>query len=63
MVLKTKIVTEKVKCVKIDKFYFRDSSGAIRKYLQYCRRKGCKIESSYNYENLKPKYCLKHKKN
>ena len=33
MVLKTMNVTEKVKCQKIDKFYFRDPSGAIRKYL------------------------------
>ena len=24
--------------------------------------KNCKTESSYNYENLKPKYCFKHKK-
>ena len=62
MVLKTKNVNEKMKCQKIDKFYFRDASGAIRKYLQYCRRKGCKIEKSYNFENLKPKYCFKHKK-
>ena len=62
MVLKTRDVTEKVKCQKIDKFYFRDASGAIRKYLQYCRRKGCTTEKSYNYENLKPKYCFKHKK-
>ena len=62
MVLKTKNVTEKVKCQKIDKFYFRDSTGRTRKYLQYCRRKGCKTEKSYNYENLKPKYCNKHKK-
>ena len=63
MVLKTKNVNEKIKCVKIDKFYFRDSAGRTRKYLHYCRRKTCKTESSYNYENLKnPKYCFKHKK-
>ena len=46
------VVTEKVQCQKIDKFYFRDSEGRIRKYLQFCRRKNCKTESSYNYENL-----------
>ena len=57
-----KLVTEKVQCVKIDKYYFRDHKGRIRKYLQFCRRKNCKTESSYNYENLKPKYCFKHKK-
>ena len=62
MVLKTMNVIEKIRCVKIDKFYFRDSAGRTCKYLHYCRRKHCKTESSYNYENLKPKYCFKHKK-
>ena len=58
-----KSVSEKVQCVKIDKYYFRDPMGRIRKYLKFCRRKLCKTESSYNYENLKtPKYCFKHKK-
>ena len=55
-------VTEKVLCQKIDKYYFKNPSGAIRKYSQFCRRKNCKTESSYNYENLKPRYCNKHKK-
>ena len=55
-------VTEKIKCQKIDKHFFRDAEGRIEKYLQFCRRKGCKTESSYNFENLKPKYCFKHKK-
>ena len=57
-----KSVVQKVQCKKIDKFYFRDHTGRIRKYLQFCRRKVCKTESSYNYQNLKPKYCNKHKK-
>ena len=57
-----KSVSEKVLCVKINKYYFKDHKGRIRKYLQFCRRKLCKTESSYNYENLKPKYCFKHKK-
>ena len=57
-----KSVSEKVLCVKIDKYYFKDHKGRIRKYLQICRRKLCKTESSYNYENIKPKYCFKHKK-
>ena len=55
-------VTEKIKCQKIDKYFFKNSKGRIQKYLQFCRRKNCKTESSYNYENLKPKYCLKHKR-
>ena len=57
-----KSVIQKVQCVKIDKYYFRNNTGGIRKYSQFCRRKNCKTESSYNYENLKPKYCFKHKK-
>ena len=57
-----KSVSEKVLCVKIDMYYFKDHKGRIRKYLQFRRRKLCKIKSSYNYENLKPKYCFKHKK-
>ena len=56
-------VSEKVLCVKIDKYYFKDHKGRIRKYLQFCRRKLRKTESSYNYENLiPPKYCLSIKK-
>ena len=54
-----KTVIQKVQCVKIDKYYFRNSKGRIYKYSQFCRRKNCKTESSYNYQNLKPKYCLK----
>ena len=57
-----KSVSEKVLCAKIDKYYFKDHNGIIRKYLHFCKRKGCITESSYNYENLKPKYCFKHKK-
>ena len=61
-----KYVTEKVQCQKIDKYYFRKPVGdnfKILKYSQYCRRKNCKTESSYNYESIKkPKYCFKHKK-
>ena len=57
-----KTVIQKVQCVKIDKYYFRNHKGRIYKYSQFCRRKNCKTESSYNYQNLKPKYCFKHKK-
>ena len=52
-------------CQKIDKYYFKNPEGRIKKYsaASVCRRKGCKTESSYNYENIKkPKYCFKHKK-
>ena len=55
-------MTEKIKCQKIDKYFFKTPTGSIRKYLKCCRRKNCKTESLYNYENLKPKYCFKHKK-
>ena len=57
-----KSVTQKVQCQKIDKYFFKNAKGRIYKYSQFCRRKNCKTESSYNYENLKPKYCFKHKK-
>ena len=55
-------VTEKVLYQKIDKYYFKNPEGRICKYKQFCIRKNCKTESSYNYQNLKPKYCNKHKK-
>ena len=56
-------VSEKIRCIKINKYFFRKTpEGPIFKYSQYCRRKNCKTESSYNYQNLKPKYCNKHKK-
>ena len=57
-----KSVVDKVLCVKVDKYFIKNSKGRICKYLQYCKRKGCTTESSYNYENLKPRYCFKHKK-
>ena len=56
-----KSVIQKIQCVKVDKYYFRNPKGRIRKYLQFCRRKLCKTESSYNYDNIKPRYCFKHK--
>ena len=55
-------VIQKVQCVKIDKYYIRNPKGRIYKYSQFCRSKNCKTESSYNYHNLKPKFCFKHKK-
>ena len=57
-------VSEKIHCIKINKYFFRkEPEGPIFKYKQFCMRKNCKIESSYNYENIKkPRYCQKHKK-
>ena len=57
-------VSEKIHCIKINKYFFRkEPEGPIFKYKQFCMRKNCKTESSYNYENIKkPRYCLKHKK-
>ena len=46
---------------KIDKYFYRDPEGTILKYSHYCIEKNCRTESSYNYENLKPAYCNKHK--
>ena len=60
--VKTLDMTERIKCQKINKCFYKTATGRIQKYLKYCRRKNCKTESSYNYENLKPKYCFKHKK-
>ena len=31
-----KSVIQKVQCQKIDKYYFKDPKGRIRKYLQFC---------------------------
>ena len=54
-------VLEKIKCQKIDKYFYRDPNENILKYSHYCIEKDCKTESSYDYENLKPLYCNKHK--
>ena len=54
-------VSEKNLCQKIDKYFYRSHEGTILKYSHYCTEKKCKTESSYNYENLKPIYCNKHK--
>ena len=54
-------VSERILCQRIDKFFYRDHNGDIEKYSQYCIVNNCKRLSSYNYENLKPIYCNKHK--
>ena len=47
---------------KLTNIFTKISEGEILKYSQYCIEKNCRTESSYNYENLKPIYCVKHKK-
>ena len=54
--MRNSCVTEKVKCQKINKFFYRSPEGTILKYSHYCIEKNCKTESSHNYENLKPIY-------
>ena len=54
-------VSDKIKCQKIDKYFYRSPEGIILKYSQYCIEKNCKTLASYNYEKLKPIYCNKHK--
>ena len=54
-------VLEKIKCQRIDKFFYRNPEGTILKYSQYCIEKNCKTLASYNYENLKAKFCNNHK--
>ena len=39
--VKTLNMTERIKCQKIDKYFFKTLTGGIRKYLKYCRRKNC----------------------
>ena len=56
-------VTRKVLCQRIDRYFFRNPDGRICKYKQFCMRKGCQKESTYNFIDIKkPRYCLKHKK-
>ena len=54
-------VSERILCRRIDKFFYSDHNGDIKKYSQYCIEKDCKTLASYNYEKNKPKYCNKHK--
>ena len=37
-----KTVSEKAQCQEIDKYYFKDPKGRIRKYLHFCRKKTVK---------------------
>ena len=40
-------VSEKIKCKKINKFFYRSPDGKILKYSQYCIEKKWRTESSY----------------
>ena len=59
---KNLIVTEKILCERIDKYFYRDPDGNIKKYSIYCIEKDCKKLSTYNYEKKKPIFCNDHKK-
>ena len=48
-----KSVGQKILCKRINRYFYQDEAGRKHKYSQYCIEKGCKTESSYNYENLK----------
>ena len=54
-------VSEKIKCERINKYFYRDPEGKILKYSIYCIEKNCKTLAAYNYEGTKPIYCNKHK--
>ena len=54
-------VSDRILCQRINKFFYNDHNGNIKKYSQYCIEKIFKKLSSYNYENLKTIYCNKHK--
>ena len=54
-------VLVKIKCEKIDEYFYRSPEGKILKYSIYCIEKDCKTLASYNYEKLKSIYCNKHK--
>ena len=43
-------VSERILCRRIDKFFYSDHNGDIKKYSQYCIEKDCKTLASYNYE-------------
>ena len=45
-------VSERILCRRIDKFFYRDHNGDIKKYSQYCIEKNCKTLASYNYEKI-----------
>ena len=55
-------VTDKILCERIDKYFYRDPDGNIKKYSIYCIEKDCKTLAAYNYEKNKPLYCNQHKK-
>ena len=42
--MRNSIVTEKIKCQKIDKYFYRDPNGNILKYSHNCIEENCKTE-------------------
>ena len=61
-VIKKLCVTDKILCERIDKYFYRDPDGNIKKYSIFCIENNCKKLATYNYEKKKPIYCNKHKK-
>ena len=59
--MKNLSITDKILCKRINKYFYRDHNDDIKKYSIYCIEKNCKTLAAYNYENLKPLYCNKHK--
>ena len=46
-------VTDKILCKRINKYFYRDPDGNIKKYSIYCIEKNCKTLATYNYERKK----------
>ena len=47
---KNLIVTEKILCERINKYFYRDPDGNTKKYSIYCIEKDCKKLATCNYE-------------
>ena len=55
-------VTDKILCERIDKYFYRDPDGNIKKYSIYCIEKDCKTLAAYNYEKRNPFIVINIKK-
>ena len=55
-------VVNSSKYTKVDKHYYRDGEGILRKYSHICVEENCLKISSFNYRGMKSKYCNDHKK-
>ena len=56
-----KSVSEKVQCQKLTNIILKILRDVFENTYNFVEERTVK-QSSYNYENLKPKYCFKHKK-